>query len=110
MDCITPEVLQQGFDYADQQLRGQPGLTAEDYYVLDLVLDKGILSDATVTLEDLERIRAKEFSEILPVLEKLVQLDLVRRLPTERAAEYKPTPMLSGQHEEPDRERTSNED
>lgn len=95
-DRITPDILQQGFEYADQQLRGQTGLTPEDYYVLDLVLEKGTLSDATITLTDMERLRAKEFSEILPILEKLVQFDLLRRLPSERAAEYEPTPLLVG--------------
>jgi hypothetical protein len=99
-EMITPEVLQQGLEYTDQQLRGQAGLTPEDYYVLDLVLDKGIVSDATVTLTDLKRVKAREFGEILPILEKLVQLDLVRRLPTERAAEYEPSPMLLGKGEE----------
>lgn len=97
-DRITSEVLQQGFEYAAQQLRGQTGLTSEDYYVLDLVLDKGILSDATITLTDLERLGAKEFSEILPILDKLVQFDLLRRLPSERAAEYAPSPLLSWKH------------
>jgi hypothetical protein len=94
-EVIAPKVLQQGLEYADQQLRGQTGLTPEDYYVLDLVLEKGTLSDETITLNDLERVRVKEFSEILPILEKLVQLDLVHRLPSERAAEYAPTPMIS---------------
>lgn len=108
--AIAPDVLQQGFDYADEQLRGQPGLTPEDYYVLDLVLEKGILSDATITLKDLERVRAREFSEILPILEKLVQLDLLRRLPTERATEYKPTPILLGQYEKHKNEKTSDTD
>ncbi len=86
--------LQQGLEYVAHQLRGQSGLTAEDYYVLDLVLEKRTLSDATVTLTVLEQLKAKEFSEILPILEKLVQYDLLRRLPSERAAEYEPTPML----------------
>jgi hypothetical protein len=95
-DLITPDVLEQGFEYADQQLRGQTGLTPEDRYVLDLVLEKGILSDATVTLADLERLKAKEFSEILPILDKLIQFDLLRRLPSERAAEYAPTSLLLG--------------
>ena len=94
-ETITPKVLQQGLEYAEQQLRGQKGLTPEDYYVLDLVLEKGILSDETITLEDLERIKVKEFGEILPILEKLVQFDLVHRLPSERAAEYTSTPLLS---------------
>lgn len=39
------------------------------------------------------------FSEIMPILEKLVQLDLLRRLPTERAAEFGPSPMLLGKRE-----------
>ncbi len=99
-DVITPDVLQQGLDYADQQLRGQSGLTAEDYYVLDLVLEKHTISDATVTLTDLERLKAKEFSEILPILDKLVQYDLLRRLPSERAAQYEPTPLLIGKAEQ----------
>jgi len=93
-ELITPDILEQGFKYADQQLRGQTGLTPEDQYVLDLVLEKGILSDETVTLADLERLKAKEFSEILPILDKLVQLDLLRRLPSERAGEYAPTPLV----------------
>lgn len=95
-EMITPEVLQEGLEYADQQLRGQTGLSAEDYYVLDLVLEKGYLSDETITLPELERLKVKEFSEILPVLEKLVQFDLLRRLPSDRAAQYEPTPLLFG--------------
>ncbi len=94
-DLITTDVLEQGLAYADQQLRGQASLTAEDYYILELVLEKGILSDESLTLHDLERVQMHEFSEILPRLEKLVQLDLVRRLPSERAATYKPSPLLS---------------
>ncbi|MGB9845779.1 MAG: AAA family ATPase, partial [Methanothermobacter tenebrarum] len=31
---VTDDVLQQGLEYAARQLRGQSGLTAEDYYVL----------------------------------------------------------------------------
>ncbi len=95
-DEITLDVLQKGLEYVNQQLRGQTGLTPEDYYVLELVLEKGALSDETVALEDLERLKVKEFNEIMPILEKLVQLDLLRRLPTERATEYAPTPMVSG--------------
>jgi type II secretory pathway predicted ATPase ExeA len=94
-ETITPKILKQGLEYADRQLRGQTGLTPQDYYVLDLVLEKGTLSDEKISLKDLERIKVKEFSEILPILDKLVQLDLVRRLPSDRATEYAPTPMIS---------------
>ncbi|MCD4782095.1 MAG: ATP-binding protein [Candidatus Omnitrophica bacterium] len=104
-DLITTDVLQQGLEYANQQLRGQQNLTPEDYYVLDLVLEKRILSDATITITDLERVKVKEFSEILPVLDKLIQFDLVRRLPTEHTSDYEATPMLLGEHGKPDREK-----
>lgn len=93
-DLITKEVLQQGLLFGDRQLRGQSGLSAEDYYVLDLVLEKRIISDVNVTLADLEKLRVQEFSEILPILDKLVQYDLVRRLSSERATEYAPSPLL----------------
>jgi ABC-type hemin transport system substrate-binding protein len=63
-----------------------------------------------VTLADLERVRAREFSEILPILEKLVQLDLMRRLPTEHVVGYEPTPMLIGKQEKPKQEKSSGED
>lgn len=91
---ITSDVLRAGFDYTNQQLRGQPGLSVEELYVLELVLGKGSLSDESVTLEDLEKANAKEFREILPILEKLVQQDLLRRLPSEHATEYAPSPLI----------------
>lgn len=94
VSIITPDVLRAGFDYANQQLRGQPGLSVEELYILELVLGKGSLSDESVTLEDLEKANAKEFREILPVLEKLVQRDLLRRLPSEHATEYAPSPLI----------------
>jgi len=90
---ITPEVLHQGLAYADSQLRSQH-LTPEDYYVLELVLGKGSVSDETITLDDLERLKVREFNEVMPILEKLVQLDLLRRLPAEGAAEFGPSPLL----------------
>ncbi len=107
-DRITPEVLRQGLEYTDSQLRSQH-LTSEDYYVLELVLGKGSVSDETVTLDDLERLKVKEFNEIMPILEKLVQLDLLRRLPTEGAAEFGPSPLLLGKSEKPSQEKSSGE-
>ncbi|NEO58549.1 MAG: ATP-binding protein [Okeania sp. SIO3B5] len=93
-NIVTPEILQQGFAYADQKVRGQLGLTPEDFIVLELVLEKGILSDANVTVDDLQRIKVNTFSEILPILDKLIQRDLLRRLPSDRTAEYAATPLL----------------
>jgi hypothetical protein len=99
-EIITPDVLHQGLRYVDERLRTQLGLTPEDYYVLNLILEKGVLSDETITMSDLERLKVKEFSEILPSLDRLVQYDLIRRLPTDRVAEYRPTPILMGTTEQ----------
>ncbi|MEO0828690.1 MAG: ATP-binding protein, partial [Cyanobacteria bacterium J06642_9] len=60
----------------------------------DIVLEKGVLSDASITLDELEKVKAETFSEILPRLDKLVEFDLLQRLPSERATEYAPMPLL----------------
>jgi AAA+ ATPase superfamily predicted ATPase len=106
---ITRRILNEGIEHAKLQLRGQvDGLTPQEEYILQLVLEKRMISDANITLEELERVKALTFNEILPTLEKLVRLDLVRRLPTDRAAEYGPTPIMlpapsiSSQDEEDD--------
>ena len=104
---ITPEVFEQGLEYVSQQLRGQSELKPEDYYVLDLILEKGLLSDTNVTMDDLMRVKVQEFSQVIPILDKLLQFDLVRRLPTETSAEYQPNPILLPPAEECDRETSS---
>ncbi|MDJ0661288.1 MAG: ATP-binding protein [Crocosphaera sp.] len=93
-EIITPEILQEGFIYANQQVRGQLGLTPMDFMLLDLILEKGKLSDENITLEELQRLQVQEFSEILPRIDQLIQLDLTRRLPNEEAMEFGPTPLL----------------
>ncbi|NET86114.1 MAG: ATP-binding protein [Moorea sp. SIO1F2] len=103
-ETITPEVFQQGLEYVSQKLRGQSELTPEDYYVLDLVLEKGVLSDENVTMDDLKRLKTQQFSQVLPILDKLIQFDLVRRLPTDKAAEYQGNPLLLPPSEQSDEE------
>lgn len=104
---ITADVLTKGVAYAEQRLRGQQGLTARDIYILELVLDKKLLSDESVSLADLERVRAREFGEIMPILEKLVQHDLLRRIPSDRAIVYAPSPLIS---DEADNEANNEEE
>jgi hypothetical protein len=94
---IDEEMLAIGLDDARTKLRGQPGLTPQDYYLLDLVLEKGVLSDESITLTELEKLKVDTFNEILPSLDKLVTLDLLQRMPTERATEYAPPPLLRGE-------------
>lgn len=94
---IDEATLQAGLAYARDQLRGQAGLTPQDYYLLDLVLEKGAISDDSITLEELEKLKVETFNEILPNLDKLVEFDLLKRMPTERATEYAPVPLLEGE-------------
>ncbi|NEO37054.1 MAG: AAA family ATPase [Moorea sp. SIOASIH] len=103
-ETITPDVFQQGLEYVSQKLRGQSELTPEDYYVLDLVLEKGVLSDENVTMDDLKRLKAQQFTQVLPILDKLIQFDLVRRLPTDKAAAYQGNPILLPPSEQSDEE------
>jgi hypothetical protein len=97
VEFLRGSVLQIGLNHARNELRGQPGLTAQDYYLLDMVLEKGGISDATITLAELERLKAETSHEIMPSLAKLVQYDLLKRLPTERATEYAPMPLMEGE-------------
>jgi hypothetical protein len=91
---IDHTTLQFGFEYADQRLRTQTKLDEADRAVLELLLEKGTLSDAAITLPDLQRFDLREFSELVPILEKLVDVDFARRRPSERAAEYELSPLL----------------
>ena len=91
---IDDATLQVGLAHAREQLRGQTGLTPQDYYLLDLVLEKGTISDDSITLDELEQLKVETFNEILPSLDKLVEFDLLKRMPTERATEYAPVPLL----------------
>lgn len=95
-ETITEDVLQAGHEYMNQQARSLlgDGLTEEEVYLVNLLLERGTLSDATVTTSDLERLKMQEFSEILPILDGLVSRDLLQRLPSENEAEYRPTPLL----------------
>ena len=91
---IDDATIQVGLAHAREQLRGQTGLTPQDYYLLDLVLEKGTISDDSITLDELEQLKVETFNEILPSLDKLVEFDLLKRMPTERATEYAPVPLL----------------
>jgi len=91
---ITPDILQSGFEYARQKLGGGDQLTAEEYYLLNLILSKGILSDENITLEQLKEIGAREFNEILPILNDLIQKDIARLLPDERFYSVTANPIL----------------
>lgn len=75
--------------------------------MLDLILERGLLSDTSATMNDLKRMKVEEFSQVLPILDRLVQFDLVRRLPTDKSAEYQINPILLPPSKEPTQEKLS---
>ncbi|NEQ95730.1 MAG: hypothetical protein F6K30_03205 [Cyanothece sp. SIO2G6] len=47
----------------------------------------------------MEQLRVDTFSEVLPILDKLVEYDLLRRLPAEDTAGFAPMPLLESRIE-----------
>jgi hypothetical protein len=91
---IIPNILEAGFEYARQQLGGEGKLTAEEFYLLNLITDKGIVSDETITLEELKQMGASEFNEILPIINNLIQKDIVRLLPDDLSYSITANPLF----------------
>ena len=87
---ITPEVLQEGLKAAAPTLRQRAALTVQEERVRTLLLRRGELSDETITLEDLEALGFRSFSDILPFLERLEETDLAHQLNQEAVKAYAP--------------------
>lgn len=97
---ITEEIVEQGIRQATSQIKGQMGLSTNEIYLLEMVLEKGLISDENINLTELENMGAQTFREILPMLEKLMQQDLLKRLPSGRAIEYAPSALLKIEKEQ----------
>jgi hypothetical protein len=91
---IDEEMLAIGLDDARTKLRGPTGPDASGL----LPAGPGARERGAVGrkhhLAELEKLKVDTFNEILPSLDKLVTLDLLQRMPTERATEYAPPPLL----------------
>jgi uncharacterized protein (DUF1778 family) len=90
---ITPEVLNQGLKSAEPTLRQQAALNFQEERVRALLQQRGSLSDETITIEDLEQLGFRSFSDILPILERLEQADLVHQLNQDDAKVFAPIPL-----------------
>jgi len=95
---ITPDVLEAGLQSAYANFRERAALEMQSQKILRLLERKGQLSDETITLEDLEFLNFSSFSELVPYLERLEEVDLAYRRDREDATEYEPT-LLPGSTE-----------
>ena len=91
---ITPEVLQEGLKLATPTLIQQAALTAQEERVRILLQQKGSLSDDTITMQELELLGVRSFSEIFPILERLEKADLAHQLPQDATKAFAPIPLL----------------
>lgn len=87
---ITPEVLEAGLRAAVLDLSQQAVLGMQAKRIFVLLQKKGNLSDATITLEELQSVGLSSFNELLPYLERLREADLANRFDREDATAYEP--------------------
>ncbi len=92
-NLITPEVLERGLRAAEPTLRQQAALNVQEERVRALLQRRGTLSDETITLEDLEQLGFRSFSEILPLLERLEQADLAHQINQDDTKTFAPIPL-----------------
>jgi uncharacterized protein (DUF1778 family) len=90
---ITSEVLNQGLKAAVPTLRQQAALSVQEERVRALLQQRGSLSDETITIEDLEQLGFRSFSDLLPILERLEQADLAHQLNQDDAKVYASIPL-----------------
>jgi hypothetical protein len=98
---ITPDVLRQGLRAAEPTLRHKAALSVQEERVRVLLQQRGSLSDDTITIEDLELLGFRSFSDILPILERLEEADLAHQLPQEDAKAFAPIPLPPADDEFP---------
>ncbi len=98
---ITSEVLEQGLKLARPTLLERAALTMQEERVRVFLQQRGTLSDETITIEDLELLGVRSFSEILPILERLEEADLAHQLPQDDTRTFAPIPLPSADDDLP---------
>ena len=97
VDTIDIEIIEKGRQYARKELQSQPELTSDLLYLFHLVEEKGLLTDENVSIEELRKIGVNTFNELLPLLEKLIQNDLLRHRPSETHLQYIVSPIVKNE-------------
>lgn len=90
---ITPKVLQAGLKAAKPSLIEQAALSVKEEQVRSLLQQRGELSDETITIDELQQLGVRSFSDILPILERLRDRDLAHQLDQEDAKAFAPIPL-----------------
>ncbi len=90
VERITREVLEQGLRAAAPELRERAGLSVQEERLRAFLEQRGPISDETITIEDLEQLGFRSFSDVLPFLERLEAADLAHQLNQEDVKAFAP--------------------
>ncbi|MEQ9236404.1 AAA family ATPase [Coleofasciculus sp. E2-BRE-01] len=101
VDKITPEVLDKGLKAAEPTLRQQAALNVQEERVRALLQQRGSLSDETITIDDLEQLGFRSFSQVLPYLERLEEADLAHQINQDDTKTFAPIPLPPADEEPP---------
>ncbi|MFP5275135.1 hypothetical protein [Coleofasciculus sp.] len=101
VDKITPDVLDKGLKAAEPTLRQQAALNVQEERVRALLQQRGSLSDETITIDDLEQLGFRSFSQILPYLERLEEADLAHQINQDDTKTFAPIPLPPADEEPP---------
>ena len=100
-EIITDEVLRQGLRAVAPTLRQQAALNVQEERVRGLLLERGQLSDESITIEDLEQLGFRSFSDILPFLERLEEADLAHQVQDDDTKTFEAIPLPPSGEDEP---------
>lgn len=92
---INEKLAQEGIDRAKREFRDQANLSPREVILLDTISSQGLISDASLSFEELQRLQTRSFAELLPILEELERRDLIQKIPSDGTA-YKLSPLLPG--------------
>ncbi|MEO1386936.1 MAG: ATP-binding protein [Cyanobacteria bacterium J06634_6] len=99
---ITPEVLDKGLAKMVPTLRQKAALTVQEEKVRSLLQRRGEISDETISMEDLQSLGVRSFSEILHILEQLESADLAYQVRQDDAKVFAPIPLPPADDELPE--------
>jgi hypothetical protein len=93
---IDEKLAQEGIDRAKREFRDQANLSPREVILLDTISSQGLISDASLSFEELQQLQTRSFAELLPILEELERRDLIQKIPSDGTTTYKVSPLLPG--------------
>ena len=91
---IDANIFEKGRERTRKELQNQQELSDNDLYLFKLIEERGSFSDENISMDDLNKFGIKTFNDMMPMLEKLVQHDLLRQIERVDGLKYVVTPIM----------------